>query len=282
MKGEHSIARLCQAFEVSKSGYYQWQARQRQPGPRQAENQQLCEQIRRIHQESRQTYGSPRIQASLQALGQRHGRNRIGRLMREQQICGRQKRRYRVRTTDSNHDQPIAPNRLPELPPPSGPNQIWLGDITYIQTAQGWLYLAGILDLFSRKIVGWASSERIDTALVLAAWNMALCHREPPAGLVFHSDRGVQYASLQYRSALAVAEAVASMSRQANCYDNAVMEAFWSTLKLDLIYRQEEGFSTRAQAHAALFDYIEVFYNRQRLHSALGYQSPSQFECSNN
>jgi transposase InsO family protein len=215
-------------------------------------------------------------------LGQRHGRNRIGRLMREQHICGRQKRRYRVVTTDSKHDQPIAPNRLPELPAPSGPNQTWLADITYIQTAHGWLYLAAILDLFSRKIVGWASSERIDTALVLAAWNMALRHREPPAGLVFHSDRGVQYASLQYRSALQVAEAVASMSRKANCYDNAVMEAFWSTLKLELIYRQEDAFATREQAHAALFDYIEVFYNRQRLHSALGYQSPSQFECSNN
>jgi putative transposase len=282
MKSAHSIPRLCEAFGVSKSGYYQWRGRQAQPAARRQEDAKLAEQIRGIHQESRQTYGSPRVQASLRALGQQHGRNRIGRLMREQQLCGRQKRRYRVKTTDSNHDQPIAPNRLPELPTPSGPNQIWLADITYIQTAQGWLYLAAILDLFSRKIVGWASSDRIDTALVLAAWNTALCHREPPAGLVFHSDRGVQYASLQYRSALQVAQTVASMSRQGNCYDNAAMEAFWSTLKLELIYRRQEGFSTRAQAHAAVFDYIEVFYNRQRLHSALGYQSPSQFECSHN
>jgi putative transposase len=281
LKTEHSIPLLCQAFDASRSGYYQWRARQSQPAKRQEENQQLAGQIRRIHQESRQTYGSPRIQASLRKLGRRHGRNRIGRLMREQQICGRQKRRYRVVTTDSKHDQPIAPNRLSELPDPAASNQIWLADITYIQTAQGWLYLAAVLDLYSRKIVGWASSERIDTALVLAAWNMALRHREPPSGLVFHSDRGVQYASLQYRSALELAEAVASMSRKANCYDNAVMEAFWSTLKLELIYRQGDQFATRQQAHAALFDYIEVFYNRQRLHSALGYQTPTQFECSN-
>jgi putative transposase len=282
LKTEHSISLLCQAFDVSKSGYYEWCARQTQPAPRRVENQELAAQIGRIHQQSRQTYGSPRIQASLRQLGQRHGRNRIGRLMREQDICGRQKRRYRMVTTESKHDQPIAPNRLPDLPTPSGPNQIWLADITYLQTGQGWLYLAGILDLFSRKIVGWASSDRIDTALVLAAWNMALRHREPPAGLVFHSDRGVQYASLQYRCALEVAEAVASMSRKANCYDNAVMEAFWSTLKLELIYRQEDAFATRERAHAALFDYIEVFYNRQRLHSALDYQSPSQYEGAKN
>jgi putative transposase len=282
MKNEHSVERLCEAFEVSKSGYYQWQARQIQPAPRRREDQKLSDQIRSIHQASRATYGAPRIQASLRNAGQRHGRNRIARLMREQNLCGRQKRRYRVVTTDSRHEQPIAPNRLAELPAPSAPNQIWLADITYIQTGQGWLYLAAILDLYSRKIVGWASGERIDTALVLAAWNRALLHRQPPTGLVFHSDRGVQYASLQYRSALEVAQAVASMSRQANCYDNAVMEAFWSTLKLELIYRQENGFATRERARAALFDYIEVFYNRQRLHSALGYQTPAGFECARN
>lgn len=280
MKNEHAIGLLCQGFEVSRSGYYQWQRRQCQPAKRRAEDQQLCEEIRRIHRESRQTYGAPRIQASLRDLGRRHGRNRIGRLMREQQICGRLKRRYRVVTTDSRHAQPIAPNRLGELAAPSGPNQIWLADITYIQTGQGWLYLAAILDLYSRKIVGWACGQRIDTELVLAAWNMASRHREPPAGLVFHSDRGVQYASVQYRSALALAQAVASMSRKANCYDNAVMEAFWSTLKLELIYRQD--FATCQHARTALFEYIEVFYNRQRLHSALGYRSPAAFEHANN
>jgi len=283
LKIDHSISLLCRAFAVSPSGYYDWRQRQTRPGPRALQNQQLIEQILRIHRESRQTYGAPRIQASLRALGQRHGRNRLGRLMREEQICGRQKRRYRVLTTDSKHDQPIAPNRLLEVPAVSGPNQIWVADITYIQTrAGGWLYLAAILDLYSRRIVGWALSQRIDSALVVAAWNMALCHRQPPAGLIFHSDRGVQYASRPYRQALGVARAIASMSRKANCYDNAVMEAFWSTLKLELVYRQEPRFDSPEAARAALFEYIEVFYNRQRLHSALGYQTPTAFEHANN
>jgi transposase InsO family protein len=282
LKEEYSILRLCQSFEVSTSGYYQWRLRQTQPAARELENQELAQDIRRIHLESRRTYGSPRIVASLRHLGRRHGRNRISRLMREQHICGRQKRRYRPLTTQSKHDQPIAPNRLRDLPLPKAPNRIWLADITYIRTDQGWLYLAAILDLFSRKIVGWAASQRLDTTLVLAAWKMALLHRQPPAQLIFHSDRGVQYASASYRSALQMAQALASMSRKANCYDNAVMEAFWSTLKLELVYRQQNGFATRQQAQAALFDYIEVFYNRQRLHSSLGYQSPAAFECANN
>jgi transposase InsO family protein len=281
LKTEHPIALLCQAFDVSKSGYYQWQQRQRQPAPRRAEDERLASAISRIHQESRSTYGAPRIQAVLRQAGRKHGRNRIGRLMRQLHLCGRQKRRYRVRTTDSQHDHPIAPNRLQELPKPTAPNQIWLADITYIQSAQGWLYLAAILDLYSRKIVGWEVRQRLDTALVLRAWEMALRHRQPPAGLVFHSDRGVQYAIAEYRAALQLAAATASMSRKANCYDNAAMEAFWSTLKLELIYRQND-FATPAEARAALFEYLEVFYNRQRLHSALGYQSPAAFEAANN
>ena len=278
MKTEHSITALCQAFEVGTSGYYDWCRRQKDPGQRAREDQRLKEQIRRIHQQSRQTYGAPRIQIALRADGQSHGRNRLGRLMREEQICGRPKRRYRVLTTDSNHDEPIAPNRLASLPPASRPDQVWVADITYIQTGEGWLYLAGILDLYSRRMVGWAASEHIDTALVLAAWNMALCHRQPAAGLILHSDRGVQYASLENRQALAMANAIPSMSRKANCYDNAVMEAFWSTLKLELVYRQAGGFSTRQEGRRALFEYIEVFYNRQRLHSALDYQTPEGFE----
>jgi putative transposase len=281
MRSEHPIRALCQAFGVSTSGYYDWQKRQAQPGPRRQEDQRLKEQICQIHKESRQTYGVPRIQAVLRACGQRHGRNRLQRLMREQQICGRQRKRFRIRTTDSRHDQPIAPNRLACLPRTTRPNQIWVADITYISTAEGWLYLAAVMDLHSRRIVGWALSERIDTALVMAAWNMALCHRQPPAGLIFHSDRGVQYASLEYRSALKVAEAIASMSRKGNCYDNAAMEAFWSTIKLELVYRQN-AFNTREQARQSLFEYIEVFYNRQRLHSALSYQSPAGFEHAYN
>jgi transposase InsO family protein len=200
--------------------------------------------------------------------------------MRQQGLWGRAKGRFRVRTTDSHHDQPIAPNRLPALPAPTAPNQIWLGDITYIATDEGWLYLAGILDLYSRRLTGWAMSEHIDTKLILAAWGMALTQRQPPAGLVFHSDRGVQYASLDYRHALQHAQAIASMSRKANCYDNATMEAFWSTLKHELIYRRH--FKTRAEARQASFDFIEVFYNRQRLHSALDYRSPIDFENQNN
>jgi len=196
--------------------------------------------------------------------------------MRQQGISGRAKGRFRVCTTDSNHNHPIAPNRLPELPAPSAPNQIWVGDITYIRTEEGWLYLAGILDLYSRCLAGWAMSECLDTKLVLDAWGMALTQRAPSPGLVFHSDRGVQYASHDYRQALQNTQAIASMSRKGNCYDNATMESFWSTLKHELIYRHQ--FETRAEARQAIFDFIEVFYNRQRLHSSLGYLSPLDFE----
>jgi len=281
LKADHSIKALCQAFEVGPSGYYDWRRRQAQPGPRAREDEQLSEQIRRIHGESRCTYGAPRIQAVLRASGGRHGRNRLNRLMRQQQICGRQRRRYRVRTTDSKHDQPIAPNRLPGHKV-SRPNEVWVADITYIPIDHEWLYVAAILDLYSRRIVGWACGSRIDTDLVLRAWNMAVRHRQPPAGLIFHSDRGVQYASLQYRKMLDVAGAIASMSRKANCYDNAVMEAFWSTLKTEVLYGPGRCFASAQEGRAALFDYIEVFYNRRRLHSSLGYQSPAQFELSNN
>src|SRR5437763_99297 len=200
--------------------------------------------------------------------------------MRQEELCGRAKGRFRIQTTDSNHDQPIAPNRLAELPNPSAANQIWVGDITYIHTEEGWLYLAGIMDFYSRRIVGWALDHTLDTQLVLAAWNMAQTHRQPPPELVFHSDRGCQYASADFRQALASSQALPSMSRKGNCYDNAAMESFWSTLKMELVYRQ--SFATRQQARQAIFEYIEVFYNRQRLHSALGYASPSAFENQTN
>jgi transposase InsO family protein len=200
--------------------------------------------------------------------------------MREEELCGRQKKRYRVQTTDSRHDEPIAPNRLREAPVVRRANQIWVADITYVLTAQGWIYVAAILDLYSRRIVGWALSQHLNTPLVLMALTRALTHRQPPAGLIFHSDRGVQYASADYRRALTAAGLVPSMSRKANCYDNAVMEAFWSTLKLELVYRRE--FENADHLRQALFDYVEVFYNRQRLHSALGYQTPTAFEGTNN
>ena len=280
MKASHPITALCRALEVSPSGYYDWEQRKVSPPARVLEEQKLRVDIAQIHQDSRQTYGTPRVQMKLRAQGHRHGRNRIGRLMRQEGICGRQKKRYRVLTTDSKHDQPIAPNRLAEMPAAKKPNQIWVADITYVATAQSWVYVAAILDLYSRKIVGWAVSQQIDTALVLRALSMALTHRQPPAGLVFHSDRGVQYASGDYRQALSQAGLIPSMSRSGNCYDNATMESFWSTLKLELVYRRQ--FDTRSQARSALFDYIESFYNRQRSHTALGCLSPVDFEVQNN
>ena len=280
MKDDYSILALCENLDVSPSGYYDWQKRQTEPGPRARENETLRQEIQEIHQRSRQTYGSPRIVMALRKKGKRHGRNRVARLMSAAGLCGRQKGRFRVLTTESKHDQPIAPNRLAEAPPPTAPNQIWVADITYIQTREGWLYLAAILDLYSRKIVGWAMSERIDTDLVLKALSMALLHRKAPAEVLFHSDRGVQYAAGEYRAALARAGLIASMSRKGNCYDNAFIESFWSTLKLELVYRRE--FTSRREARSAIFDYIEMFYNRQRAHSALGCLSPVDFELQNN
>lgn len=279
MKRDHSILTLCRHLEVSPSAYYAWQKRRVCPGPRTVEDQTLAQEIEPIHVQSRKTYGSPRIEKELRKKGGRHGRNRIARLMREKGLCARQKARYRVQTTDSNHDEPIAPNRLAGAPKATGPNQLWVADLTYIQTKEGWLYLAAILDLYSRRIVGWAMSERIDTVLVLKALTMALLHRCPPARLLFHTDRGVQYASGDYRQALSTAGFIASMSRPGNCYDNATIESFWATLKLELVYRH--SFSTRTQAKTQIFDYIEIFYNRQGAHSALDFHSPVDFELLN-
>jgi len=267
-------------LQVSPSGYYDWEQRQSRPSQRALKNVQLCRVIQQIHAASRQTYGSPRIQHKLAQLGYAHGRNRIARLMRQERLWGRVKRRFRVQTTDSNHDQPIAPNRLAQKPAPDRPNQIWVSDITYIPTDEGWLYLAAIMDLYSRKIVGWAMDQSINTRLVLTSWDMAVKHRQPPPKLLIHSDRGSQYASAHYRNALTQAHAEPSMSRKANCYDNASMESFWSTLKHELIFRSH--FQSRAQAKNAVFDYIEVFYNRCRSHSSLNYLSPVDFESQNN
>lgn len=279
MKTEHPIMDLCEALEVSRSGYYDWSQRQAAPGPRALEDERLRGRIKAAHAESRETYGSPRIRQELCAQGARHGRNRISRLMREEGLCGRQKGRYRVVTTDSNHDEPIAPNRLAKAPAPTGPNQQWVGDITFIATAEGWLYLAAVMDLYSRRIVGWAMSDRIDTALVLLAWNMALTQRQPKS-ILFHTDRGVQYASAAFRQALAEGGALASMSRKACCYDNAAMESFWSTLKLELVYRR--NFATRAEARREIFSYLESFYNSRRRHSSLGFLTPAGFENRRN
>ena len=280
MRNDHAIAKLCALFEVSPSGFYDWDRRRTTPGPRAVADATLAAQITALHAASRQTYGAPRIALELRDCGARHGRNRIARLMKSQGLCGRQRGRYRVQTTDSPHDHPIAPNRLADAPATTAADQIWVADITYIPTGQGWLFLAGVLDLHSRRIVGWAMSPTIDSALVLSALSMATLHRSPPPGLLFHTDRGVQYAAGNFRAALRAAGLTASMSRRGNCYDNAAMESFWSTLKLELVYRQE--FQTHPQAKAMIFDFIEVFYNRQRRHTSLGGLSPANFETKNN
>jgi transposase InsO family protein len=275
MSDEYPIKGLCTTMEVSRSGFYTWQATAPQRSERAAA---FRDRIAAVHAESLGTYGSPRVVRELRQQGEKVGRHRVARVMREQLLQGRSPRRYRVMTTDSRHGEPIAPNRLAEIPAPTKPNQTWVTDITYIETMEGWLYLAGVLDLYSRRLVGWAMGSSLETALPLAALQMALLHRRPPPGLLHHSDRGVQYASASYRAVLAKHGLIASMSRRGNCYDNATMEAFWSTLKIELIYRCR--FLTRAAATTAIFEYVERFYNRRRLHSSLGYQSPLAFEAA--
>ncbi len=278
MNNEHPIKTMCQVLAVSRSGYYQWLGAQ--STPRALQTAVIKAKITSVHEASRGTYGSPRVTAALQAQGERVGRNRVARLMKEAGLQGRQACRYRVRTTDSAHNDPIAPNLLAQTPAPTKPDEVWVADITYVETGEGWLYLAGVLDLYSRRLVGWAMGSSLVTALPLAALHMALRRRHPAAGLLHHSDRGCQYASAAYRSKLSEHGCVSSMSRRGNCYDNATMEAFWSTLKHELIYRRR--FATRQEATSAIFDYIECFYNRTRLHSALGFKSPLAYESNLN
>jgi putative transposase len=276
MSDAHPIQRLCAVFAVSRSGYYAWA---KSPGSVRARRDgELRAKIAVVYRQSRETYGSPRVTMELRAQGEQIGRHRVARLMRQAGLRGRQKRRYRVRTTESRHSHPIAPNRLATLPTPTQPDRVWVSDLTYVPTDEGWLYVAGVLDRCTRRLVGWAMGSTLETALPLAALMMALRQRQPAAGLIHHSDRGVQYASADYRSVLATHGLVASMSRKANCYDNAVMEAFWSSLKNELVHRRH--FATRADARTAIFDYIEAFYNRSRRHSSLQYQSPLDYESS--
>ncbi|HMC58323.1 MAG TPA: IS3 family transposase [Candidatus Solibacter sp.] len=277
MSGQNSkVAWLCEALLVSRSGYYAWKERQVKPGPRQIENTHLRAGIRREFARSRKTYGSPRLARVLGCPGRR---NRIARLMRAERLCARQRSKYRARTTDSRHGGPIAPNRLRHLRVQRR-DQVWVSDATGILTAQGWLYLVAVLDLFSRRILGWAMSPTLDAPLVSAALRMALRQRRPVRSLILHSDRGSQFASASYRQLLAQHGLLASMSRPGNCYDNAFIESFWSTLKYELVYHRR--FATRAEARTAVFDYIETFYNRTRLHSSLDYQSPINFESKPN
>lgn len=279
MQAEYPIEQLCATLAVTRSGYHAWASRE--PGVRAQANAALLPLISQAHRESRQTYGSPRIRIWLQEHGQSCGRQRISKLMRVAGLNSRPRRRFRpVSLTDSNHDLPVAPNRLRELAVPQRRDAVWVADITYVETTEGWLYVAGVLDRCTRRCVGWAMDNTLATTLPLAALDMALKQRRPTAGLVHHSDRGVQYASGAYRQRLALAGVIPSMSRRGNCYDNAAMESFWSSLKRELVYRCQ--FATRAQAKAAIFEWIEIFYNRERLHSALGYKSPVDFETKLN
>jgi putative transposase len=270
---EYAVKLMCRVFDVSECGYYAW--RKRPKSGRKLENEELTKRIEQIYQSNRQVYGSPRIHAELQAQGVGCTRKRIARLMREQGISAVIKQR-RVRTTDSRHSNPVAENLLDRNFTATEPNQKWVGDITGIPTARGWLYLAVILDLYSRLVVGWSMSAHRDETLVECALEMALLHRYPQAGLLHHTDRGSQYTSCHYREELAQAGITVSMSRKANCWDNAPMESFFGTLKTEWVDRH--SYRTHAEARLSIFEYIETFYNRKRLHSTLGYLSPVAYE----
>jgi len=273
LKAEYQVETLAQALEVSPSGYYAHQHKSQ--GARQRQDQQLAAQIQTLFAQSRRTYGSPRICAALRRQGVRCGKNRVARLMRQHHWQARQKRRFVPRTTQSKHGLPIAPNWLAKVPTPDRPDRVWVVDITYIATAEGWIYLAVILDACSRKVVGWAMAVSLETPLVSEALARAQKERRPQPGLLHHSDRGIQYASSAYRALLANFKITPSMSRPANPYDNALAESFMATFKTECF---EQMPASRAQAKLKVFDYIETFYNPRRLHSALGYQSPVEFE----
>lgn len=282
MKADHTLAQLCAAFGVKRSGYHAWV--QAAASKRERADAALLPKIRAVHQQHRGRYGAPRIQAELAGQGARHGGKRIARLMKEAGLRGLCARRWVPRTTDSRHDQPIAPNLLAQRPAPTGPNQTWVTDLTYVRTDEGWLYVAVILDLWSRCAVGWATAPTLHAQLAVRALRMALQHRRPPPGLLHHSDRGVQYASGECRALLAATGLEPSMSRKGNPYDNAVMESFNATYKRECVGLVEAagGYATRAAATADFFDYTEKYYNRVRRHSALGFRSPVDFELQLN
>jgi putative transposase len=272
-EAQFQVKRMCHVLGVQRSGYYAW--RQRAPSSRSQANQALLELIRAEHQASRKTYGSPRIQVALQRKGVTCGRHRVARLMQMDGIVAKSRRKTHPLTTQRQPGTVPAPNVLNQDFTVPAPNRKWVSDFTYIDTAEGWLYLAAILDLFSRKVVGWAMSESMDTTLVSSAWRMAQLARRPTPGLLHHSDQGCQYTSDAYLNALNLAKTQLSMSRVGNCYDNAVMESFFGTLKTECV---TGPFASRTQARTTIFEYIEVWYNRQRLHSTLGYFSPVDFE----
>jgi transposase InsO family protein len=278
MKAQHTIAQLCATLGVTDSGYYAWV--KAPASVREAQDATLGSKIQALHTRHKGRYGAPQIRAALAQQGESHGTKRIARLMKQAGLRGQSPKRYVPRTTQSDHDQPIAANRLAKVNAPTGPNQIWVSDLTYVPTDEGWLYVAIILDLWSRQVVGWSTGTSLAASLAVGALQMALCHRQPPRGLLHHSDRGIQYASGEYRTILAAAGLEPSMSRTGNPYDNAAMESFNATYKRECVGLAEErgGYATRVQACQDFFEYAEMYYNRERLHSALGYKSPVDFE----
>jgi transposase InsO family protein len=278
LQADYDLTMACRVLKVSRSGYYAWSCRG--PSRRQHRRQGLAIKIHALHGENRKLYGSPRICAALNACGQKACVNTVADVMRQEGLRARVKRRFVPRTTDSCHSQPVAGNLLDRQFTTPAANRAWVADITYIRTDAGWLYLAGVMDLYSRRIVGWSMADHMETQLVSDALEMAIRRRRPCAGLVHHSDRGVQYASDAYRGRLEQHGIRISMSRRGDCYDNAAMESFWSTLKTELVHI--EHYVSREQARRSIFEYIEVFYNRKRLHSSLGYVSPEVFEAATN
>ena len=268
---------LCNALGVSTSGYYAWC--KRQPCQRELDDVKLLEVIKELFKTHRQTYGSPRIHYALKDLGYEVGEKRVARLMRENGLSATPKRAWRCVTTRSNPNHVVAVNELDRDFTATEVNEKWVTDVTFVYTEEGWLYLAPMIDLYNREVVGWAMSDSNDTALTLNALNMALSEKNPPEGLVHHSDRGSNYTANDYREALSGRDIKISMSRKGNCWDNAVAESFFATIKKELIHRYH--FKTRREAASAIFEYIEVFYNRVRKHSHLGYTSPVQFRTNN-
>jgi transposase InsO family protein len=278
LAGEFPVDVSCGVLGVSRSGYYQWL--DRPASPRARRRAELAEQVRLVHGENRGVYGSPRVCKALNDRGERVCENTVAGIMRERGIRAKGKRTFVPRTTDGGHDRPVADNVLGRRFAAALPNRKWAADITYVPTDEGWLYLAGVIDLCSRKVVGWSMADHMGAGLVGDALRMAIAGRDPGDGLLHHSDRGAQYASEDYRHLLASNGMVASMSGKGECWDNAAMESFWATLKTELV--NHERYATREQARASIFEYIEVFYNRKRLHSSLGYVSPEAFEAGLN
>lgn len=280
MKTEHTITLLCETLEVSRSGYHAWASGENQRRAR--ADDALRPKLRAAFAATRQSYGYPRMTTELRAQGERVGKTRVARLMREEGLQGRQRGRFRPRTTDSNHDGPIAPNRLAQTGPITACDQVWQTDITYLPTRAGWLYLAVVIDAHSKRVLGWAFSPSLETGFVILALLMAIRNRggHCAAGLLLHSDRGVQYSSERFRAQLAAHRITASMSRRGNCYDNARAEAFFSTLKIELVYRHD--FQDHDNARRVVFEWIEAFYNLRRRHSSIGNLSPIDFENQKN